>query len=86
MSVARGSVSDNNVRETHQSLERGPGQTLLAVVGARGAQEGRALSGPGRVPGRGRIEVDHGRVGILCKQRVKAKGPRGEGRNKIREL
>ena len=38
LSVARGSESDN-VRETHQSLERGPAQALLAVLGARGAQK-----------------------------------------------
>lgn len=38
LSFARGSESDN-VRETHQSLERGPAQTLLDVLGARGAQK-----------------------------------------------
>lgn len=38
LSFARGSESDR-VRETHQSLERGPAQTLLAVLGARGAQK-----------------------------------------------
>lgn len=74
----------DNVRKPTSHWRGAQDRPFTAVVGARGAQKGRALSGWPGVLGEAGL-VDHGKGRILCKQRVKAKrSPRGGRENKIR--